>query len=78
MRKREWIVNQLNKILSKRANDPYALYYKALILDNQEKYQEAVNLYEKYLQNVSQNDETTTFATSRVKELKDYLSKVGK
>ncbi|MBQ2984152.1 MAG: tetratricopeptide repeat protein [Candidatus Gastranaerophilales bacterium] len=68
----------LNKILSKNSNDPYALYYKALILDNQEKYKEAVNLYEKYLQNVSQNDETTAFATSRVKELKDYLAKVGK
>ena len=68
----------LNKILQKNSNDPYALYYKALIIDNQEKYSEAVVLYEKYLKNASQNDETTSFVTSRIKELKEYLSKIGK
>lgn len=53
-------------------------YMIALTLDNKENYKEAVSYYDKFIQHKAKEgveDEYSTFAKSRTKELKDFLNK---
>lgn len=72
-------LNLATKALKQNPNSDFALYYKALSLDNKEQYKEAVAVYEKLLSlKGASKDEMSEFAATRVKELKDYLSQLGK
>lgn len=106
-------INLFNKVLAKKPNDEYSLYYKGLCydelkklqeatkqykmllsknpnfkeayyslavdLDNLEDYQGAISNYEKFVSlNQGAKDEMTQFATSRIKELKEYLASLNK
>ena len=49
-------LNIINKLLSQDPNNSYALYYRGMIYDTQQKYKEAINDYQKAL---SQNQDLT-------------------
>lgn len=71
-------INLANKALNIKPNNDFALYYKALSLDNKEQYKEAVEVYEKFISAKNgQKDEMSDFAIGRVKELKDYLTQLN-
>jgi len=71
-------LNLALKALKQNPDNDFALYYKALSLDNKEQYREAIDAYEKLLSvKGAQKDEMSEFATSRIKELKDYLNQLN-
>ncbi|MBR2068461.1 MAG: tetratricopeptide repeat protein [Candidatus Gastranaerophilales bacterium] len=104
-------LSTVGKILSKKQDDEWGLYYKGLILDemkkakeaawiyktliqkhpdfinayyslavnldNQENYKDAVANYEKFISLSKEKNDMTTFASSRVTELKNYLGQLN-
>lgn len=65
-------------LILKHPNFAPAYYSLGVNLDNNEKYTEAIVNYEKFLSlKGSEKDEMTEFCTSRIKELKDYLSQLN-
>lgn len=71
-------IKQYRLLISKNQDFAEAYYSLAVDLDNIENYKEAVANYEKFLSLKKQEDETTKFAVSRIKELKDYLNSLNK
>ncbi len=79
LKKQQEAIKIYKTLISKNPNFAEAYYSLALDLDNTENYKEAITNYEKYLSlKQGQNDETTNFSTSRIKELKDYLASLKK
>lgn len=81
LKKPQDAIKQYRLLISKKPQFSSAYYSLAVDLDNSEKYDEAVSYYEKFLELKKQNneqDEMTTFASSRIKELKEYLASLGK
>ena len=70
-------IKQYKTLISKSPNFAPAYYSLAVLLDNDEKYQEAVQNYEKFLSLKNEKDDMTNFSSSRVKELKEYLSQLN-
>ena len=67
-----------NLLISKDSNFAPAYYSLAVLLDNSEKYSEAVKNYDKFISlKGNEKDEMVNFSISRVKELKDYLKEVN-
>lgn len=64
-------------LIQKHPDFENAYYSLAVNLDNQENYKDAVSYYEKFLNLSKQKNDTTNFASSRVKELKTYLGQVN-
>ncbi len=79
LKKPQEAIKQYKLLISKNPNFSSAYYSLAVDLDNEENYKEAILNYEKFISlKQNQNDEMTNFATSRIKELKDYLNALKK
>ncbi|MBQ8635084.1 tetratricopeptide repeat protein [bacterium] len=78
MNKRNDAIKQYKALISKDSSFAPAYYSLAVALDNNEKYEEAVSNYEKFVSlKGSEKDDMTSFSLSRVKELKEYLSQLN-
>ncbi|MBR5304647.1 MAG: tetratricopeptide repeat protein [Candidatus Gastranaerophilales bacterium] len=78
MKKPQDAIKQYRALISKDSSFAPAYYSLAVALDNAEKYDEAVKNYEKFISlKGNENDEMTNFSSSRIKELKEYLSQVN-
>lgn len=69
-----WIYKTL---IQKHPNFANAYYSLAVNFDNREEYKDAITNYEKFISLSKEKDDMTDYATSRVKELKDYLGKLN-
>ncbi len=79
LKKPQEAIKQYKLLISKNPNFASAYYSLAVNLDNSENYKEAVLNYEKFISLKGvEKDEMTNFATSRIKELKDYLNALKK
>ncbi len=66
------------KVLIQKHPDFVNAYYSlAVNLDNSENYKDAVSYYDKFISLSKEKNDMTNFATSRSKELKDYLGKLN-
>lgn len=71
-------IKQYKALISKDSTFAPAYYSLAVVLDNDEKYDEAVKNYEKFVSlKGSEKDDMTNFAIGRIKELKEYLAQVN-
>ena len=78
MKKPQDAIKQYRALISKDSSFAPAYYSLAVALDNAEKYDEAVKNYEKFISlKGNENDEMTNFSSSRIKELKEYLTQVN-
>ena len=77
LKKPQEAIKQYKALISKDSSFAPAYYSLAVALDNAEKYDEAVKNYEQFLNLKKEKDDMTTFSTSRVKELKQYLEEVN-
>ena len=78
MKKPTEAIKQYSALISKDSNFAPAYYSLAVLLDNSEKYDEAVKNYEKFISlKGNEKDEMVNFSISRVKELKEYLKQVN-
>ena len=67
-------ISDFNKALSLNANDfPILNYMIAADYDTLEKYKEAFNYYNAYINSNAPEDEYKTYAKARIEELKDYV-----
>lgn len=79
LKKPQEAIKQYKLLISKNPNFASAYYSLAVNLDNSENYKEAISNYEKFISlKGAEKDEMTNFATSRIKELKDYLNALNK
>ncbi len=79
LKKPQEAMKQYRALISKNPNFASAYYSLAVDLDNSENYKDAISNYEKFISlKGNEKDEMTNFATSRVKELKEYLNAVKK
>lgn len=81
MKKKNDAMKNYKYIISLDPNFENAYYSLALDYDNSENYKEAVENYEKFIsvsKSKNQDNDSTKFAVSRVKELKEYLEKLDK
>jgi len=69
-----WIYKVL---LQKHPDFANGYYSYAVHLDNKEEYKEAIANYEKFISLSKEKNDMTDFASSRIKELKDYLGKLN-
>jgi len=77
MKKSNDAMKQYKAIIAKDSSFAPAYYSLAVALDNNEKYDEAVKNYEQFLKLKKEKDDMTNFSSSRVKELKEYLSQIN-
>ncbi len=77
MKKSNDAIKQYKALISKDSSFAPAYYSLAVALDNAEKYDEAVKNYEQFLKLKKEKDDMTNFSSSRIKELKEYLSQIN-
>ena len=77
LKKPQDAIKQYKALISKDSSFAPAYYSLAVALDNAEKYEEAVKNYEQFLKLKKEKDDMTNFSSSRIKELKEYLSQVN-
>lgn len=77
LKKPQDAIKQYKTLISKDSSFAPAYYSLAVALDNAEKYDEAVKNYEQFLKLKKEKDDMTNFSSSRVKELKEYLSQIN-
>ena len=64
-------------LIQKHPNFANAYYSLAVNLDNQENYKDAISNYEKFMSLTKEKNDMTNYASSRVKELKNYLGQLN-
>jgi len=79
LKKNNEAIKQYKLLISKNPNFSDAYYSLAVDFDNAENYKEAINNYQKFVSlKKGATDDMTKFATSRIKELTEYLNALNK